>query len=570
MKYKKNYLFIAAIAAVMLIFNIRNDMLSDGVAVGNTVLAQERPEQWNNIISGDVNNKSIKLTIDGKDTELSVSNKVYMDSNLNIMLPASIFRDAFSCSLNSYENKSVYIQKGALSVSIEDGADYINSGSVYYAMNNPMEIVDGVVYVQASIMEKVFGYTYKWDINSNTVYLTDNKKGDNILPIRFSYRDIKKLPSIKNQGSLSTCWAFAALTALETSIMPSERFIFSVDNMSLDDNFNTNQNEGGDYTRAIAYLAAWNGPVTEDDDPYGDGVANNSVPSAKHVQEVQIIDSKNFESIKKAVFLYGGVQSSLYTSMGNASGVSKYYNKSTNSYCYIGTQKPNHDVVIIGWDDNYSKSNFNANLDGDGAFICINSWGEDFGDNGLFYVSYYDSNIGMKNIVYTGIENNDNYDNIYQSDLCGWIGQLGYESDTAYFANVYSPNSEETLKAVSFYATGKSTEYSIYLVEDFKDTNSFKSKTFLQGGTFANAGYYTVDLKTPVDLFEDKDYAIVIKITTPDSQRPVAVEYKGSNTAANVDLSDGQGYISLSGNSWERVEEKKNCNLCLKMFTDNR
>ena len=35
-----------------------------------------------------------------------------------------------------------------------------------------------------------------------------------------------------------------------------------------------------------------------------------------------------------------------------------YYNKSTDAYCYIGTEKPNHDVVIVGWDDSYSKDNF--------------------------------------------------------------------------------------------------------------------------------------------------------------------------------------------------------------------
>ena len=34
------------------------------------------------------------------------------------------------------------------------------------------------------------------------------------------------------------------------------------------------------------------------------------------------------------------------------------YNKETKAYCYMGQEKPNHDVVIIGWDDNYSKENF--------------------------------------------------------------------------------------------------------------------------------------------------------------------------------------------------------------------
>ena len=50
-----------------------------------------------------------------------------------------------------------------------------------------------------------------------------------------------------------------------------------------------------------------------------------------------------------------------------------------------------------------------------------------------------------RQVVYTRVEDNDNYDNIYQSDLCGWVGQLGYECDTAYFSNVYTAQSDEEL-----------------------------------------------------------------------------------------------------------------------------
>ena len=200
----------------------------------------------------------------------------------------------------------------------------------------------------------------------------------------------------------------------------------------------------------------------------------------------------------------------------------------------------------------------------------MNSWGANFGDGGLFYISYYDSNIGMHNVVYTGVASVTNYDNIYQSDLCGWVGQMGYEGDTAYFSNVYTANSEETLKAVSFYATGKSTEYEIYFVDNYQDTSSFDNKVFVKKGTFTNAGYYTVDLDKSFDLQKGNQYGVVIKIKTPNSIHPIAVEYRAGAPTAEVDLSDGNGYISLSGKSWEHVEESKNCNICLKMFTINR
>lgn len=139
-------------------------------------------------------------------------------------------------------------------------------------------------------------------------------------------------------------------------------------------------------------------------DIYCDSIYDVSSNPVKHIQEVQIIESKNLEEIKKAVFLHGGVESSLYTSMNEHDRSSIYYNNETYAYCYNGTKKPNHDIVIIGWDDNYPKSNFSVDTEADGAFICMNSWGSGFGDEGFFYVSYYDTNIGVHNVVYTELK----------------------------------------------------------------------------------------------------------------------------------------------------------------------
>ena len=114
---------------------------------------------------------------------------------------------------------------------------------------------------------------------------------------------------------------------------------------------------------------------------------------------------------------------------------------------HIGTEKPNHDVVIIGWDDSYSKDNFSVDLEGDGAFICQNSWGSEFGDGGIFYILTMIRILVPHNVVYTGIEDSDNYDHIYQSDLCGWVGQLGYNKESIYGANVYTAESNQNLTA---------------------------------------------------------------------------------------------------------------------------
>ena len=406
-------------------------------------------------------------------------------------------------------------------------------------------------------------------------YTWNRGRGADIkLPESYDYRKAGRAPQIGNQGSLGTCWAFASLTALESSLLPTDREMFAVDHMTMHNSFLLGQDEGGEYTMSMAYLLAWQGPVLESEDPYGDGYSPDNLKPSKHVQEIQVLGPKDYDAVKRAVYLQGGVQSSLFTSMRDYESESVYYNRETNSYCYIGSEQPNHDSVIVGWDDNYPKENFNMELEGDGAFICTNSWGEDFGDQGYFYVSYHDSNIGVHNIVYTGVEPVDNYKKIYQSDLCGWVGQIGYGQDEAWFANTYRAGKGEDLAAAGFYATDKDTEYEIYVARNLPEAGSHRmekalnSRTPVVRGKLANAGYYTVPLKEKIRLDDNEKFAIIIKITTPGTVHPVAIEYDAGDGIAQVDLSDGEGYLSHNGSVWEHVEETQKCNLCLKAYTE--
>lgn len=397
------------------------------------------------------------------------------------------------------------------------------------------------------------------------------------LPAVYDGRKNGRAPAVKNQGSLGTCWAFASLQALEARLLPEESLDFSEDHMSLNNGFCIPQEEGGEYTMSMAYLLSWQGPVLESDDPYGDGTSPKGLKAVKHVQEIQMIPGKDYEKIKRAVLRYGGVQSSLYTAMNGDRNKSASYNEPASAYCYIGSEPPNHDSVIIGWDDGFSRENFNVPVNGDGAFICMNSWGDGFGDQGFFYVSYYDSNIGMNNIVYSEVEEPGRYDRIYQSDLRGWVGQLGYGNDTAWFSNVYEAEESQYLKAVGVYATAPATSYEIYAVRqtgkesDITEGNEFDRKIFLTDGAFENAGYYTVSfdkkIKKELKLKKGERFAVIVKITTPDTVHPAAIEYDAGDGRTFVDLSDGEGYISADGKVWERVEKKQNCNLCLKAYT---
>ena len=425
----------------------------------------------------------------------------------------------------------------------------------------------GEWYVSLNDLSDLLGYNCSFNIADNTIVASDTD-ATALVPTTYDLRDKLRVSQIRNQGSYGTCWAFAATSALESSLLPEEKALFSVDHMTMSNSFDANQYDGGEYTMGMAYLAAWQGPVYEADDPYGDGETDSNLKAVRHVQEMQIVDGKDYEGIKEAVFKYGGVQTSLYSTIRSSQGDSEYYNKTTNAYCYIGTEKPNHDVVIVGWDDNYPSANFNTPLEGDGAFICQNSWGSDFGDDGFFYVSYYDTNIGTHNVVYTRVDDTDNYDHIYQSDLCGWVGKMGYDSEQIYGANVFQTKSAQKLAAASFYATGANTEYEVYVVHNFVNEKSFDESEKLAEGVLKKAGYYTIDFDKEVELAAGEKYAIMIRVKTPGSKHPLAIEYdSGEKILQGVDLDDGEGYISPNGKKFVNVKEKRDCNLCIKAFT---
>lgn len=391
-----------------------------------------------------------------------------------------------------------------------------------------------------------------------------------VLPARYDARDVGKRPTVKSQGTLGTCWALTVTSALEAALLPEVSLEFSPDHLSLNNGFQITQNEGGDYMMAMAYLSGWYGPVLEEEDPYGDGVSPAGLTARVHVQEMQLLEGKTREEIKEMIYEYGPVQTSLYLDRKQTSQELPYYNPETFGYYYPEEERNTHDVLLLGWDDDYPKENFKLQPREDGAYICQNTWGTDFGDQGIFYVSYEDGNIAGGGVAYTRVETEKRYDFIYQTDVCGWQGQQGYDAETCYFANVYTAGGAEALAAVGFYNTGDFSVYEIYAVEEFNSEDSFAERRLLQSGWLENKGYFTVPLDEQVALEEGQQFAVVVKITTQGAKMPVAVELNKDSYTEGVTLEGKQGYLSYTGDTWEFTEEKFGTNVCLKAYTVSR
>ena len=337
MKYSKRYIVFGVLVAAMLIFKLEPGTSGSGT-VENFRGANLQAATWNPLIASSVNDNLLSLVIDNKEYT-NENHTFYMDDQLNIMVPVNILRDALSCSAHVYDGKRLLVEKHANEVEFSLGASEAKVNGTSEAIVSPFICKDDTYYVSLNDLANYLDYSYSWDIQENQASAMDTSDSATIIPTRYDLREKGRAAAVRNQGTFGTCWAFAALGALESSLLPEEKLQFSVDHMTMNNGFTLTQDDGGEYTMGMAYLAAWEGPVCEADDPYGDNKTNPDLIAVKHVQEMQIIDGKDYEKIKESVFLYGGVQTSIYNGLRSSQSKSPYYNQKTNSYCYIGTEK---------------------------------------------------------------------------------------------------------------------------------------------------------------------------------------------------------------------------------------
>ena len=376
------------------------------------------------------------------------------------------------------------------------------------------------------------------------------------LPSSYDLRTYSKVTPVRNQGACGSCWAFAVYGSLESRLLPGESRDFSENNLKNLHGFDYSPCEGGMWQMAAAYLARWAGPINESDDPYQatDTNSSASLPPQKHVQDIIVIPARNDQTdnadIKNAVMTYGGVDVGIYWD-------DSAYNATNSSY-YFGDGEAlvqlNHDITVVGWDDNYSASNFSSPPPGNGAFLIKNSWGSNWGTlGGYFWISYYDVFFATDtSAVFVGNETAANYTRKYEYDPLGWVSNKGFNgSTTAWFANIFTAVGNEQLQAVATYAASNNSPYVITIYTDVDPTHpNYGTLQNTTSGTFAQAGYHTVALSNPVPLTAGQTFAVVVQLTTPNFDHPIPVQARFAGYSSQATASPGQGFISADGDSW--------------------
>lgn len=425
-----------------------------------------------------------------------------------------------------------------------------NVGGAFYSLFNAKSRISlNEYYNNVALNENDFYETSSISLDigdGNYIMYKNNFTYEGIIPDYYSLLDEGYVTSVKDQQSGGNCWAFAAIAVLESCILKAsgDNLDLSEENMKnlisfySDYGWSMNTNDGGYPVMGLAYLLSWMGPVFEDDDLNDDySTLSPLLDSLMHVQNVKFLKRSSYtdnDEIKKAILTYGAVGTGLYYD-------SSYYNSNTYSYYSSITSYSNHAVAIVGWNDTYSHENFNSRPGGDGAWIVKNSWNEDWGDNGYFYVSYYDTSfvpLNQEDAAYTFILNDTvKYDRNYQYDIVGMTDYFitGYKN--IWYQNIFNATGNEFLSAVStYFKKACQWDLSIHVNDVLKLTKT----------GIGESGYYTIDLGNYIKLNPGDVFKVTFKITANDASFPISEKVRSNK----VLYSDGISFFSTDGKKW--------------------
>ena len=453
------------------------------------------------------------------------------------------------------------------------------------------------------------------------------------LPVQYDSRTKGYVTSVKYQGGLGTCWAYAATAAMESYAL-SHGIVSSATDIDLDEyalaymTFDDTQyvdklgNSTGDVTTikasssmekclkgggndnyAFKTLSKWASMVNQQAGHEGIYLPTDYTFNVDDVEYILVgqkyIKMTDTQDVKQAVIDNGAVTVSY-----NAD--TKYYSDKDRygKYSYDYENKyTNHNVALIGWDDNFDKSYFTVTdsngvthtPDTNGAWLVKNSWGTNMMFEGYTWISYCDLSINANNAVVYEMAKRDTYGNNYQFDGTTTFGgpYSQYMVGQSY-ANIFmiSGNESQKLTAVSFATRDVKRNYEINIYKNpTKTKQPNTSDTTLRynpdsgellttiKGTTTYAGYYTLDLSDDIILKADDVISIVVSFDTNTvMESSTGKNYIGVGADSSNVTDDDQSFFSKQGISSAsktfydtNIPGYKgiNVNYCIKAFTND-
>ena len=403
---------------------------------------------------------------------------------------------------------------------------------------------------------------------------------------RFNLKDI--IPeniNVRNQGRANNCWDFAAIGALETTLALKRKkqsaglnvFDFSEAHVKYGSRysmflngeknakgFNAVRSDGGNFMDAINYMTNGFGPVDEKwlkynpNEPDIDLNSIESITQASTVMDtvnLSVEDTSDENAINDAISKikthiknYGGVYFALNYRVGD-----QYTNKVNMArYCDVPLQNnesASHVVVLIGWDDNYSASNFKKNPGKNGAWIFKNSYGD---YSTVEYLSYYDKTSYTETYGFQDVEEGKNYDKQYQHQVLPPIVDFHVKKGPVIsqltVAEVYSRDpskANEKITRLSIEAA-KSGIYEFFVNPDNDDLTNLTKVSVNK--IYLRKGFHTLKLNNPVKLTGSK-FVVAAKMPNVDNQFNMMYEARNTVEGYTASVSEpGETYVNYVDN----------------------
>ena len=243
----------------------------------------------------------------------------------------------------------------------------------------------------------------------------------------------------------------------------------------------------------------------------------------------------------------------------------KYISRNWAHYTYDADAAANHAVTIVGWDDNYDKSNFVEGHEPpeNGAWLVKNSWGSEErsfpnkggawgienskGEHtGYFWLSYYDKTIALPEALDFDKSNVNSTYNIDEHDFMPVENVNGAAIDKKLvMANVFKADETQLLEQVSCETTYANTSVvnEVYILpKDFSDPTQGKLVDSTSD-TFALGGFHKMDLSEPDIIQKGQYYSIVQTQTVPNGDYAINFPVSMSETMIKLFNPDAATWV---------------------------
>lgn len=379
------------------------------------------------------------------------------------------------------------------------------------------------------------GYGYAQDKYPSSVDFDKNLFNRKDLPEVFDLRKFDRLGTIKTQPA-GGCWASSAMGSVESFRKSTglEDKVFSDIHLKLFHGFDSLRSTSGNHYMATAYFSRGNGPLIKN--PVTDSIFNPQPEIYTYITDARYLPNDP-NIVKQIIMDYGAVYSMMY--------FRPQYTDSTTHVFYTPSEKINHAIMLIGWNDTL-KTNVGA-----GVWIAQNSLGPNFGEDGFFYIPYQDPNILKYNAVWPEWMNYHKNVKLYYYDTLGSYNSYGFRDTICYGLVKYVSEEDIQLKKIGTCVNFGSSKIYGEVFQNF-DTVSKKLSGYLGNVDITLcrfAGYYTLELNQEIHIQKGEDFYIMMQYTTPYDTLPLPVETFIENYS-DPHIVEGKCWINPNYEKW--------------------